>query len=73
VKKDTLVKGMDDPRGKKISRSYMGTPDPSQDKAAYYEVVPERIKAAEASLNREEIPLSHQKQVRDYYDSIQPR
>ncbi len=73
VKKDTYVPGMVDPRGKKLSRSFMGTPDPTQDRAAYYQVVPERIRAAEASLNREEIPTSYRKQVRDYFEAIQPR
>lgn len=72
VKRDVLWRGTDNPNGKRNTKSYMGTPDPTQDKAAYYSVVPERVKAAEASLNREEIPTGHKKQVRDYFDSIQP-
>lgn len=72
-KKNQLVKGMLDPRGKRLQRSYKGTPDPTQDRAAYYSVVPDKVKAAEASLNREEIPTGYKKQVRDYFDAIQPR
>jgi hypothetical protein len=72
-KKDNLVKGQQDPRGKKLSRSYMGTPDPTQDRAAYYSVVPDKLKAAESSLNREDIPAGYKKQVKEYFESIQPR
>ena len=50
----------------------MGTPDPTQDKAAYYSVVPDRVRAAESTLNREEIPTGYKKQVKDYFESIQP-
>jgi hypothetical protein len=71
VKKDELVKGSVNDKGQKLTRTYMGTPDPTQDKAAYYSVVPERVKAAESSLNREDIPAGYKKQVRDYFDSIQ--
>ena len=73
VKQDKLVKGMQDPKGQNLSRSYMGTPDPTQDKAAYYSIVPEKLKASEATLNREDIPTGYKKQVRDYFESIQPR
>ncbi len=72
VKKDTLIRPELDPRGKKLQRTYMGTPDPTQDRAGYYQVAPESKRAAEASLNREDIPVGYKKQVRDYFDSIQP-
>lgn len=72
VKKDELVRGSVNPKGEHLSRSYMGTPDPTKDRAAYYQVVPERVRAAEASLNREEIPAGHRDQVRKYFDSIRP-
>jgi hypothetical protein len=72
VKKDSLVKPMVNERGQKMQRTYKGTPDPTQDRAAYYEVAPESRRAAEASLNREEIPAGYKKQVRDYFESIQP-
>lgn len=72
-KNDKLVRGVVNDKGKKLSRSYMGTPDPTQDRAAYYSVVPDKVKAAEASLNREEIPTGYKKAVRDYFNSIQPR
>jgi len=73
VKKDTLIRGELDRRGKMLSRSYKGVPDPTQDRAAYYSVATERIRAEEASLNREEIPNSYRNQVRDYFNAIQPR
>jgi hypothetical protein len=72
VKKDQLVRGSVNPKGQHMTRSYMGTPDPTRDRAAYYQVVPERVRAAEASLNREEIPAGHRDQVRRYFDSISP-
>lgn len=72
VKQDELVRGRVNPKGEHLSRSYMGTPDPTKDRAAYYQVVPERVRAAEASLNREEIPAGHREQVRKYFDSIRP-
>ena len=72
-KKDSLVRAAVNDKGEKLSRSYMGTPDPTKDKAAYYSMVPDRIKAQEASLNKEEIPTGYKKQVRDYFESIQPK
>ena len=59
-------------QGKKLIRSFKGTPDPNRDRAAYVDIVPEKLRAAESSLNREEIPAGHRKQVRDYFDAIQP-
>lgn len=72
VKKDRLVQGVVNDRGEKLSRSYKGVPDPTKDRAAYYSIVPERIRAAESTLNKEEIPTGYRKQVRDYFESIQP-
>lgn len=73
AKKDSLVQGAEDPNGQKLSRHYKGTPDPVKDRAAYYQVVPEKTRAAEASLNREEIPTGYKKQVKDYFEAIQPQ
>lgn len=73
VKKERLVKGALDPRGQRLSRSYMGTPDPTRDRAAYYSIVPDKVRAAESALNREDIPAGYKKTVRDYFDSIQAR
>ena len=71
AKKDTLLPYQMG-KGDKLTRSYRGTPDPNRDRAAYVEIVPERTRAAESSLNREDIPVGHRKQVRDYFNSIQP-
>jgi len=73
AKKDALVRGRVNDRGQKLVRSYRGTPDPTQDRAAYYAIVPDRLRAAESSLNREEIPRGYKKQVKDYFEAIQPR
>jgi hypothetical protein len=72
-KKDVLVQGMRDPRGRQLSKSYMGTPDPKQDRAAYYDIVPEKIRAQESTLNREEIPAGYKSAVKQYFESIQPK
>ncbi|MFN3651752.1 MAG: hypothetical protein ACK47B_19425 [Armatimonadota bacterium] len=72
-KKDSLITPMVNEKGDKLTRSYMGTPDPTQDRAAYYSVVPQKTRAAEASLNREEIPAGYKKQVKEYFESIQPK
>jgi hypothetical protein len=71
VKKDELVKGVPDPRGKKLQRTYMGTPDPTKDRAAYYSIVPDKVRAAESTLNNEEIPVGYKNQVKEYFNSIQ--
>jgi hypothetical protein len=71
VKKDELVKGIQDPRGKKLQRTYMGTPDPTKDRAAYYSIVPDKVRAAESTLNNEEIPVGYKNQVKEYFNSIQ--
>ncbi len=73
VKANKLAPYQVDEKGRKLTRSYMGTPDPTQDRAAYYSVAPESRRAAEASLGREDIPNGYKKQVRDYFDAIQPR
>lgn len=71
-KRDVLVRGQETRDGKRLQRTYTGTPDPTQDRAAYFDVVAPRVRAAEATLNREEIPAAHKKNVRDYFDGIQP-
>lgn len=70
-KRDVLVRGVDDPKGQRLQRTYTGAPDPNQDRAAYFTIVPERARAAEAALDREEIPAPFKKGVRDYFTGIQ--
>jgi len=72
-KHDVLVPGTRDPKGQQLSRSFMGTPDPTQDRAAYYSIVPDKVRAAESSLNREEIPTGYKDQVKTYFESISPK
>lgn len=72
-KRDVLVSGTVDSRGKQLSRTYRGTPDPNKDRAAYYSIVPEKVRAAETALNREDIPTPVKKPVQRYFESIQPQ
>jgi len=71
VKQDKLFRGTENPNGRKLSRSFKGLPDPTQDKAAYYQVNGEARRAAEASMNREPIPSGYQKAVKTYFEQIQ--
>jgi hypothetical protein len=72
VKKDELVRGTVNEKGDKLTKSYKGLPDATKDKAAYYQVMSDNKKAAEASLNKEEIPAGYKEQVKQYFNSIQP-
>jgi hypothetical protein len=71
VKQDSLVKAVESPGGTRLTRSFKGLPDPTRDRAAYYEVNGEARRAAEASLNREPIPAGYQKAVKSYFEQIQ--
>lgn len=73
TKKDQLVAGQPDWRKKTMQRTYKGTSDPTQDRAAYYAVAAESKKTAEAALNREDIPAATKKTVESYFKSIQPQ
>ena len=72
-KKDHLIKGQVNQRGQQLSRKYKDNPDLNPSSAAYVQAYPEFKKAAESAMQREEIPLAHRKQVRDYFDAITPK
>lgn len=49
-----------------------GAPERGSAAQPYYEVYSTYRRAAEDALNREEVPATYKKQVRDYFDSLQP-
>src|SRR5439155_22138922 len=69
-KLDTLIPGQKG-KGEQLITPYRGTPDASDPKASYYETYPSARRAAEDALTKERIPPGHQKQVKEYFDSIQ--
>ena len=72
TKTDTMVRGMKG-KGEELSRPFRGSPDQVDSRASYYDVYPGARRAAEDALNKEQIPASHRKQVKEYFDAIAPR
>jgi hypothetical protein len=69
---DTMIPGQKG-KGEQLVIPYRGSPDVSDPKASYYATYPSARQAAEDALNKERIPPGHQKQVKEYFDAIQPR
>ncbi len=68
---DVRVRGQRNP-GRSIEMSVRGAPDRQPAMAPYFEVYDAYAQEAEDALTREDIPRSHQRQVREYFRSIQP-
>jgi hypothetical protein len=68
---DVRVRGQRNP-GRSIETPVRGAPDRQPAMAPYFEVYAAYAKEAEEALAREDIPRSHQREVRDYFRSIQP-
>ena len=49
-----------------------GDPDPTNAATPYYQTYQSSKKAAESTLNKENIPAAYKEQVRDYFNSIRP-
>lgn len=49
-----------------------GDPDPTNAATPYYQAYQSSKKAAESTLNKENIPAAYKEQVRDYFNSIRP-
>ena len=49
-----------------------GDPEPTHSNSPYYRAVETSRRQAESTLDKENIPASMKKQVRDYFDSIKP-
>jgi len=68
---DTRIRGREGP-GREQSTAVRGAPQRQSSSAPYYEVYDAYARQAEDALAREDIPRSHERQVRDYFRSIQP-
>ena len=69
---NTRVQGKRGKKGKETVSYFRGAPDAATASTPYYEVYDNYAPAAEAAMNREDIPASHKKQVKDYFDAIRP-
>ncbi len=49
-----------------------GDAEPFKSNSPYYQVYQSSKKQAENTLNKENIPATYKKQVKDYFDSIKP-
>jgi len=68
---DTRIRGQEG-KGKELSVPVRGAPQRQPSMAPYYEVYDSYAREAEDALAREDIPRSYERQVRDYFRSIQP-
>ena len=68
---DTKIRGQDGP-GRETETPIRGAPERQPSMAPYYEVYDAYAQEAEDALAREDIPRSYERQVRDYFRSIQP-
>lgn len=66
------ITGTRSQNGNELQISMTGDPEPTKSNAPYYQVYQTSKRAAESALNKENIPATYKKQVRDYFDSIQP-
>jgi hypothetical protein len=68
---DTRIRGQDGP-GRELSVPVRGAPERQPAMAPYYEVYEAYARDAEQALAREDIPRAYERQVREYFRSIQP-
>lgn len=66
------VSGQKNEGGRELTTPVRGAPEKQPSMAPYYEVYEAYATDAEEALNREDIPRSHERQVREYFKSIQP-
>ena len=69
---DTRLKGRRGDRGKETVSFFRGAPEGAAASVPYYDVYKSYAPAAEKALSREDIPLTYKKQVKDYFDSLNP-
>ena len=70
---NTRVKGKRGEKGRETMSYFRGAPDQATATVPYYEVYGDYAPAAESALNREDIPATYKKQVKDYFDSLNPK
>lgn len=66
------IAGMRSENGQEQQMNMMGDPNAARSNSPYYQVVQTSKRQAESTLNKENIPASLKKQVKDYFDSIKP-
>jgi hypothetical protein len=66
------VAGTRSQNGNELQMSMTGDPDGARSTSPYYQVYQTSKRQAESSLDKESIPATYKKQVRDYFDSIRP-
>lgn len=66
------INGAKTKQGQELSMEMTGDPEPTQSSSPYYKAVETSRRQAESTLDKENIPASMKKQVRDYFDSIKP-
>jgi hypothetical protein len=69
---NTRVTGKRGEKGKETISYFRGAPDKADAKVPYYEVYGQYAPAAESALNREDIPTNYKKQVKDYFEALNP-
>jgi hypothetical protein len=69
---DTRLRGRQNERGKETVSFFRGAPEGAAASVPYYEVYNAYAPAAEKALSREDIPQTYKKQVKDYFDSLNP-
>ena len=69
---NTRVQGKRGDKGKESVSYFRGAPDKVDASTPYYEVYERYAPAAESAMNREDIPASEKRRVRDYFDSLRP-
>jgi hypothetical protein len=66
------INGQRTQQGQELSMQMTGDPEPTHSTSPYYQAVETSRRQAESTLDKENIPASMKKQVRDYFDSIKP-
>ena len=70
---DTRVTGKRGDKGRETLSFTRGAPDRAASaNTPYYEAYSRYAPAAESALNRDDIPATYKKQVKDYFDSLRP-
>jgi hypothetical protein len=69
---NTKVKGRRGEKGRETTSFVRGAPDKAAAHVPYYDVYGQYAPAAESALNREDIPATYKRQVKDYFDALRP-
>jgi hypothetical protein len=69
---NTRLQGKRGKKGKETVTYFRGAPDQATANVPYYDVYGQYAPAAESALNRDDIPATYKKQVKDYFDALRP-